>query len=150
MLVDAEEGDSILSPSLEDYLEEIFRYSLAKGNVRVSDISNKLQVSLPSVTRALQKLRDLEYILYERYGEILLTDKGKQLGSFLVQRNQLLQEFLAMLSCTCDIEAEAEAMEHYLSDSTILSIQLLVAFMKAKPNYYQEFLSFVQTMQPDT
>lgn len=45
----------MLSPSLEDYLEEIYRISQSGETVRVTDIAACLNVSLPSVTRALQK-----------------------------------------------------------------------------------------------
>lgn len=132
----------MLSPSLEDYLEEVYRILQHSNMVRVTDISNKLNVSLPSVTKAFQKLRDQHYIIYQPYGEIELTDDGRALGSFLVKRNQLLQEFLEIICSNCDIAAEAEAMEHYLSHATILAIQLLVAFMKTNPECYDRFLHF--------
>jgi Mn-dependent DtxR family transcriptional regulator len=133
----------LLSPSLEDYLEEIFRFSLSLDTVRVTDISNRLKVALPSVTKALYKLRDHNYIKYERYGEIQLTDKGKEYGLYLVTRNHLLQEFLALICSKCNFAAEAEAMEHYLSRPTILAIQSLVAFMKTNPECYNSFLNFL-------
>lgn len=134
----------MLSPSLEDYLEEIYRFSLSPGTVRVTDISNKLQVALPSVTKALYRLRDQNYIKYERYGEIQLTDQGKDHGSYLVSRNQLLQEFLALIGSKCNYEAEAEAMEHYLSKETIKAIQVLVEFMKYEPTRDEAFSDYVK------
>jgi len=139
----------LLSPSLEDYLEEVCRISQHSNTVRVTDISNKLNVSLPSVTKAFQKLRDQHYIIYQPYGEIELTDKGQELGSFLVKRNQLLQEFLELICSNCDIAAEAEAMEHYLSRVTILAIQSLVAFMKVNPECYDSFLHFLSDPATD-
>ena len=69
----------MLTPSLEDYLEEIYRFSLSLDTVRVTDISKRLKVALPSVTKALYKLRDESYIKYERYGEIKLTDQRKRI-----------------------------------------------------------------------
>ncbi|MDR3587690.1 MAG: iron dependent repressor, metal binding and dimerization domain protein, partial [Desulfosporosinus sp.] len=99
--------------------------------------------ALPSVTKALYKLRDESYIKYERYGEIKLTDKGKELGYYLVTRNQLLQEFLALICSKCNFAAEAEAMEHYLSTATIEAIKTLVDFMKANPSWQQAFNDFV-------
>jgi Mn-dependent DtxR family transcriptional regulator len=102
----------MLSPSLEDYLEEAYRFSQLSTEVRVTDISKKLNVSMPSVTKALGRLKEKQYIIYEPYGEIILTDKGKKLGSFLVERNELLQEFLKLICANCDTAAEAEAMEH--------------------------------------
>ncbi|MCM1567667.1 MAG: DNA-binding protein [Dehalobacter sp.] len=134
----------MLSPSLEDYLEEIYRFSLSLDTVRVTDISHRLQVALPSVTKALYKLRDYEYIKYEPYGEIKLTDKGKEYGFYLVTRNQLLQEFLALICSKCNFAAEAEAMEHYLSAATIDAIKTLVEFIKSHPSWKKEFDDFVQ------
>lgn len=134
----------MLTPSLEDYLEEVYRFSYTTTSIRVTDISNKLGVTMPSVSKALIKLREKEYISYQPYGNIELTDKGRVLGSFLVERNRLLQEFLSLICARCDISAEAEAMEHYLSKTTIESIQLLVKFIKGNPWLYQEFTVYLK------
>ncbi|WP_425060045.1 HTH-type transcriptional regulator MntR [Sporomusa carbonis] len=134
----------MLSPSLEDYLEEIYRFSVSSDIVRVTDISHRLNVSLPSVTKALGKLRAGGYITYQKYGMIGLTDKGRQTGGYLVERNTLLQEFLRTICADCDVAAEAEAMEHYLSKSTITSIQRLMVFMKENPEVYQRFVGYVR------
>ncbi|MHB8073074.1 metal-dependent transcriptional regulator [Desulfosporosinus fructosivorans] len=133
----------MLTPSLEDYLEELYRFSLSSDSVRVTDISHKLAVSLPSVSKALHKLKKGEFITYQRYGEIILTEKGKQLGDFLVKRNQVLQEFLILIQTNCDIVAEAEAMEHYLSDTTIRSIQAIVTFLKDNPEWHRILLEHI-------
>lgn len=135
---------NVLTPSLEDYLEEIYRFSLSLDTVRVTDLSKKLKVALPSVTKALYKLRDENYIDYEPYGEIRLTDKGREFGDYLVSRNQLLQEFLALICSKCNFAAEAEAMEHYLSAATIEAIKTLVEFMKDNPSWRQAFQSYME------
>ncbi|WP_371381314.1 metal-dependent transcriptional regulator [Sporomusa aerivorans] len=134
----------MLSPSLEDYLEEIYRFSVNRDIVRVTDISQKLNVKLPSVTKALGKLRAGGYITYQKYGMIGLTEKGRQTGGYLVERNTLLQEFLKTICAECDVAAEAEAMEHYLSKSTIVSLHRLTIFMKEQPVIYKHFLDYVQ------
>ncbi|BBB92178.1 MAG TPA: iron dependent repressor, metal binding and dimerization domain protein [Methylomusa anaerophila] len=135
----------MLSPSLEDYLEEIYRFSVSNDIVRVTDISQKLNVKLPSVTKALGKLRAGGYITYQKYGMMGLTDKGRQMGCYLVERNTLLQDFLRTICADCDVAAEAEAMEHYLSKSTISSIKRLMGFMKENTEVYQRFVEYVQT-----
>jgi len=133
----------ILTPSLEDYLEELYRFSLSADTVRVTDLSIKLGVSLPSVTKALRKLKSGQYIYYQRYGEITLTEKGKKLGDFVVKRKQRLQEFLVLINTDCDIAAEAEAMEHYLSEATIRSIQAIVTFLNQNPEWYKVLLEHI-------
>lgn len=134
----------MLSPSLEDYLEEIYRFSVSNDTVRVTDISQKLKVKLPSVTKALGRLRAAGYITYQKYGMIGLTDMGRQTGCYLVARNNLLQDFLRMIRTDCDVAAEAEAMEHYLSKSTLSSIERVMVFMKENPGVYQRFVDYVQ------
>lgn len=133
-----------LSPSLEDYLEEIYRFSQSQPTIRVSDISHKLDVALPSVTKALRKLKEKDYITYQRYGVIGLTDKGRQTGKFLVDRNQVLQDFLLILNAQCNVAAEAEAMEHYLSTSTINAIQSFVLFMKDNADIRKQLVQFIE------
>ena len=134
----------MLSPSLEDYLEEIYRFSVNNDIVRVTDISQKLNVKLPSVTKALGKLRAGGYITYQKYGMIGLTEKGRQTGGYLVERNTLLQDFLRIICADCDVAAEAEAMEHYLSESTIASVHRLMVFMQDNPEVYQQFVEYVR------
>ncbi|MCT4620367.1 MAG: DNA-binding protein [Marinisporobacter sp.] len=137
----------MLSPSLEDYLEEIYRLSLIKSEIRVRDIAEKLNVSSPSVVKALRKLHDASYIIYKKYEGIHLTKEGKKLGSLLVKRNHVLQQFLSVINSPCDVEAEAEAMEHYLSPPTIWAIEKLVEFMKKDPETMKKFESFCEVSE---
>ena len=132
----------MLSPSLEDYLEEIYRFASQQQVVRTTDIAQKLNVSLPSVTKAVKKLSRKGYLQYERYKNIELTSQGKQLGKFLVTRNRTLQEFLTVIDSNCNKENEAEAMEHYLSETTVEAITILVDFFKRYPQLQQKFIAF--------
>ncbi|SHE48607.1 iron (metal) dependent repressor, DtxR family [Desulforamulus putei DSM 12395] len=132
----------MLSPSLEDYLEEIYRLSRSGEAVRVTDIAACLNVSLPSVTRALQKLNESQHIHYRPYKDIVLTEKGKQLGHFLVERNRFIREFLRLIGSQCDVAAEAEAMEHYLSLPTLTAIINFVKFTEQHPSWLDEFKTY--------
>lgn len=132
----------MLSPSLEDYLEEIYRISQRGEAVRVTDIAACLNVSLPSVTRALQRLDESHYINYRRYKDIVLTEKGKELGHFLVERNRIIREFLKLINSQCDVAAEAEAMEHYLSLPTVKAIINFVKFSEKQPFWLDEYKEF--------
>jgi DtxR family transcriptional regulator, Mn-dependent transcriptional regulator len=131
----------MLSPSLEDYLEEVYRFSSQKGFVRMTDIAVKLGVSLPSVNKAVQKLSRKGYLIYHKYRDIELTDKGSILGKFLVKRNRTLINFLEIIDSTCDKEQEAEAMEHYLSRETVNAITALVEFFRQRKDCQEEFFA---------
>ncbi|NLM12694.1 MAG: DNA-binding protein [Epulopiscium sp.] len=139
----------MLSPSLQDYLEEMYRLSIKINEIRVSDIAQVLDVSLPSVVKALHKLSSRGYVIYQPYEAIKLTEKGVFEGRFLVQRNQLLKDFLTVLKTSSDIEKEAESMEHYLSFSTIQAIEKFVHFMKENPDIQKRYDAFYKIQKEE-
>lgn len=131
----------MLTPSLEDYLEEIYNCSIDHSKIRVGDIAHKLEVSPPSVVKGLKKLEQEGYIIYEKYKDISLTPKGLKEGHHLVERNQVLQNFFKTINQSCDPIQEAEACEHYLSPSTIHALKMLCAYFHDHPLYLNEFIS---------
>jgi len=134
----------MLTPSLEDYLEEIYRFSQELGYIRITDVADKLDVSLPSVNKAVKVLSEKGYLDYIPYKNIDLTNKGAKLGKFLVKRNQMLQEFLKVIGSKVDREAEAEAMEHYLSRETVDAMAMVVSFFNEHPEIQDKMLKFQQ------
>lgn len=132
----------MLSPSLEDYLEELYRLSLNKKEIRIKDIADSLGVSMPSVVKGLKKLHDFGYIVYNPYEKIEVLEKGKKKGKFLVNRNKILRQFVEIIGSDCDVKDEAEAMEHYLTVSTIKAIEKLVAFLNKNEVVLEEFKRF--------
>ncbi|WP_427340539.1 metal-dependent transcriptional regulator [Caloranaerobacter sp. DY30410] len=132
----------MLSPSLEDYLEEVYRLSRNKKEIRVKDIADCLGVSMPSVVKGLKKLHELEYIVYRPYEKIYILEKGKKEGKFLIERNRILREFVKIIGSDCDVKQEAEAMEHYFTVSTIKCIEKLVEFFKEDKEIYEKFKNY--------
>jgi len=124
----------MLTPSLEDYLEELCRHLDHHGTVRPKDVALKLGVSMPSVTRALRRLSDMGMVAYRSRGSIRLTEEGKIVGDYLVSRNYVLRKFLMAIGCNVCVEDEAEAMEHYLAPETIDRIELLTRFLDESEN----------------
>ena len=60
--------------SAEDYLEAILLIKQKRGCVRSIDIVNLLGFSKPSVSVAMKKLRENDYILMDSEGYITLTE----------------------------------------------------------------------------
>ncbi|MEX2104980.1 MAG: transcriptional regulator MntR [Bacilli bacterium] len=117
------------TPSMEDYLERIFRLIEDKGYARVSDIAEALQVHPSSVTKMVQKLDKEKYLIYEKYRGLILTSKGKKIGKRLVDRHQLLEQFLTLIGVDEEnIYKDVEGIEHHLSWSSITSIEYLLQY----------------------
>lgn len=135
-------GENALTPSMEDYLEMIYRLSRVNGYTRVNDLAENLNVQPPSVTRMIQKLYDRSLLDYEKYGMIHLTDKGTKLGEYFLDRHNILREFLSLLVVTDDLQRDVETLEHYVSYNNFKVISALVAFMKDNPHFLQEFKKY--------
>ncbi|AKG35549.1 transcriptional regulator MntR [Paenibacillus durus] len=119
------------TPSMEDYLERIYKLIDEKGYARVSDIAEGLEVHPSSVTKMIQKLDKDDYLIYEKYRGLVLTTKGKKVGKRLVDRHKLLEEFLTIIGVQeQNIYRDVEGIEHHLSWDSITCIESLVEFFR--------------------
>jgi len=109
-----------LTPALEDYLSVIHELLQKQPVVRVSAIAKKMGVSLPSVTNAMKRLAELGYIQYEKYGYIVLTDKGKRKARSLKGSQDRLRNFFfyVMGIPTPTAEKLARHFSHFLDSKT--------------------------------
>ncbi|OPJ54786.1 metal-dependent transcriptional regulator [Alkalithermobacter paradoxus] len=140
----------MLSPSLEDYLEELYRLSLKNEDIRIKDIADCLNVSMPSVVKGLKRLDALGYIKYRAYEKIDILEKGMNKGKFLINRNSILKDFFRIIESDCNIDNEAEAIEHYLSLSSIKRIEKLVIFLKENDDILKKFNDYkIETILGD-
>lgn len=128
-----------LTASMEDYLEMIFRLSREDAYTRVNDLAAALNVQPPSATKMIQKLADLGFLQYEKYGIIKLTSQGELLGGYLLERHNTLDSFLRMIGVTEGILEETEKIEHNISDHTLGRIADLVRFLRERPGWLEDF-----------
>lgn len=127
------------TPSMEDYIEQIYLLIENKGYARVSDIAEALSVHPSSVTKMVQKLDRSEYLIYEKYRGLVLTSKGKKIGKRLVYRHELLEQFLKMIGVEDEnIYNDVEGIEHHLSWDAIDRIGDLVQYFEENPKRLDE------------
>lgn len=120
------------TPSMEDYIEQIYNLINTKGYARVTDIAEALEVHPSSVTKMVQKLDKDDYVNYEKYRGFILTDKGNKVGKRLVFRHDLLEDFLEIIGVDEDkIYDDVEGIEHHLSWNAIDRISDLVDYFQA-------------------
>ncbi len=130
-----------LGESLEDYIEAILLFEEEDGDARVTKISKKLNVSKPSVTEALQTLKDKNIVHYNPYKPITLTKKGKNLAIKVKERHQKLYTFLVDVLKVEKEKAETQAcrMEHILEKDVINKFcSLAENILKDKSNLKRE------------
>lgn len=135
--------ENSLTASMEDYLEMIYRLSENNGFTRINELSSALNVQPPSATKMVQKLSEIKMLKYEKYGIIILEEKGKKLGEALLNRHNTIENFLRILSIPeAEILNETEKIEHTISEKTAKCFQDFVEFMKNNPSIVDQFKNY--------
>lgn len=112
-----------LQESGEMYLETILLLSKQKNLVRAIDVSEEMGFSKPSVSRALNRLREENLILTDRDGHIAFTESGRTIAEKVYKKHQLLTQFIMRLGVgEQTAEQDACRIEHVISDETFDAI----------------------------
>jgi Mn-dependent DtxR family transcriptional regulator len=119
------EGNAmIIHESAEDYLEAILRLRESKGYVRSVDISLLLGVTKPSVSIAMKKLRESEYIHMDEDNLITLTEKGEAVARKVYDRHTTIMSFLMSIGVSEETAREdACKIEHDISQEAFEAIR---------------------------
>ena len=140
----------LTSPSEENYLEWIYRFS-RKGPVRPKDLAAKLGLKPPSVTKAISSLVDKGFVRRESRGPLELTAQGKMLGEAMVRRDQclttLLVEILDMPTKLAD--QEVHRLEHALSEEVLMRLEALVDFARQSPAWLKRLHLRINQIPPE-
>ena len=109
----------MLSASVEDYVKAIYsledRHRVASTNA----LADRLGVTAPAVSSMVRKLDGLGYVSHVPYRGVRLTEEGRRVALEVVRHHRLLETYLHdELGVPLDqIHAEAEALEHVLSEA---------------------------------
>ena len=113
-----------LQESGEMYLESIYVLSKKLSKVRSIDISEFMGYSKPSVSRAVNLLKNGGYIRMDEENFITLTETGLELAKKIYERHTILTTMLIRLGVPEEIAAEdACRMEHAISDVSLEAIR---------------------------
>ncbi len=111
----------MVSKALEEYLKTMYILKKQNGDIRVTDIAEKMNCSKPSVNKALNNLKDNKLINYETYGKIEITKQGEDLAKKVLEAYDIVFVFLRDVLGLEDEEAEEEAekLKVAVSDNTL-------------------------------
>ena len=121
-----------LTPAMEDYLEMICRLMEDCSVVRLGELAEGLHVKPSSASKMIRLLSETGYINAEKYGYILLTEKGRQAGNYLLYRHDVLQRFLCILNHSESELEQVEKIEHFFDKRTVENLDKLTATLTKK------------------
>ena len=116
--------DAHKTENTEDYLEIIADLLNTKGEARIVDIANKLDIAQATANKTIQRLQNQGFVKKEPYRSIFLTLKGQEVASVSKKRHIIVLTFLKNLGLDArTAEADAEGIEHHVSDKTLKKME---------------------------
>jgi DtxR family Mn-dependent transcriptional regulator len=122
--------------AMEDYLKAIYRLSERDPEVTPQQIANELSVSGASVTNMVKRLDDLNLVEYSRYKGVTLTEPGRKIALEVIRHHRLLELYLSesLGMPWHEVHAEAERLEHHLSDELEARMDSALGFPTHDPH----------------
>ncbi len=111
----------MISKALEEYLKTMYILQVQGKELRVTGIANQMNISKPSVTKAINSLKENGLVDYETYGKIELTENGNDLAKKILEAYDISYVFFKDV-LGLDDEAskrEAEKLKLTMEDNTI-------------------------------
>ncbi|MBC20368.1 MAG: DtxR family iron (metal) dependent repressor [Planctomycetaceae bacterium] len=126
------------SLTVENYIKIIYQLSVDTNGEPASTgkIAVALDVLPGTVTSMLKTLSENGLATYTPYEGVKLTETGQQLALKILRRHRLIELFLAQsLGMTWDeAHAEAEKMEHAVSDELIARLENFFGYSQVDPH----------------
>lgn len=125
-----------LSKQMEDYLKNIYKLQEEASPVSTKAIAEKIGVSPASVTSMIKKLDQLKLLVYEPYRGVVLSKRGEKVALEIVRHHRLLELYLTqkMGMEWHKVDAEAEELEHVLSDELEAAMDRVLDYPTIDPH----------------
>ncbi len=122
----------------ENYLKAIYNLNLDRNGKELgtNELANHLGISPATVSSMLKKLKEKEYIDYEKYGGISLLKKGEKEAFTVIRKHRLWETFLVeKMEFTWDeIHEVAEQLEHIKSKKLVDQLDKLLGYPDYDPH----------------
>ena len=125
-----------LTPAVEDYLKAVFDLTARDRTVNTSALAAALGVAPPSVSAMLKRLVADDLVASHPDHHVELTGHGRRHAVAVVRRHRLIEDFLVKVLDVPweEVHAEAEVLEHAVSDRLIERIDTFLSHPTHDPH----------------
>ncbi len=131
-----EVGEKRVTSAMEDYLKAAYRLEQDGGAVTTLRMAEELGLSGPSVTNMVKRLDELKLVIHNRYHGFALTPSGRSVALEVIRHHRLLELYLSeALGFSLDeVHAEAERLEHHVSEELESRMEQVLGFPQFDPH----------------
>src|SRR5690606_5900939 len=120
----------------ENYLKALFHLADSEYKVTVNDLSKFLNVKMPTVNNMMKKFAEKNWVIYENYKPLIISEKGMKEAALIVRKHRLTEMFLVekMNFGWEDVHEIAEQLEHIHSDMFFDKMDEILNYPKTDPH----------------
>jgi DtxR family transcriptional regulator, Mn-dependent transcriptional regulator len=125
-----------LTDAIQDYVREIYKLSASGERVSTTALARRQRVSPASASAMVKKLAALGLVEHAPYRGVALTEDGSRVAVEVIRHHRLLELYLAeTLGIDIDdVHAEAERLEHVLSEELEARIDQALGYPTHDPH----------------
>lgn len=122
--------------AVEDYVKTIYKLQTQTETVSTSALAERTGTSAAAVTKMLKHLAEANLVAYTPYHGVRLTSMGEKIALEVIRHHRLLELYLAqaMGYSWDEVDAEAEKLEHVISEEFEARIDALLGHPLACPH----------------
>jgi DtxR family Mn-dependent transcriptional regulator len=120
--------------AIEDYAKAIYGLAARReGPVLNGEVAQRLGVTPATATSMLKRLDEMGLVEHTPYKGVVLTPAGEKVALEVIRHHRLIEAYLSEALGMPDdrVHAEAEVLEHYISED----LELLIAAKLGEPSH---------------
>ncbi len=124
------------SRAVEDYVKHIYKLTQRGERATTKALASRMGLEQGTVSGMLRQLASRGLVDHEPYYGVTLTEEGKELAMRQIRRHRLIELFLVeLLGFEWDeVDADAERLEHAVSDRLIERIDAVLNHPRVDPH----------------
>ena len=127
----------ILTDKMKDYLVGISKIEEQKPVARIGEIATILGVKGSSAHVMVKTLAKSNMVRYEKYGYVTLTEEGREIAEELINKNNIIRNFLIRYLGIDEKTAidDANKIKNTLSKETFAKLKKFIYFLENRPDH---------------
>ena len=128
--------ERVFSQAVEDYVKAIYKLQTAGESVSTNDLARKMGKTAAAATKMIKHLADSKLIDYTKHYGVRLTPAGEKVALETIRHHRLLELYLhqALGYGWDEVDAEAEKLEHHISEEFEDRIDRMLDFPSTDPH----------------
>src|SRR5437867_7171142 len=128
--------ERVFSQAVEDYVKAIYKLQIEGQAVSTNDLAHKMGKTAAAATKMIKHLADSKLIDYTKHYGVRLTPAGEKVALETIRHHRLIELYLhqALGYSWDEVDAEAEKLEHHISEDFEDPIDRMLDFPSTDPH----------------